>query len=124
MCPGVPARLDLLRHHAQVPRGELRPQADEVFEPSLTRVLPGELLSTQHPRRLLLEPVLLDLHEEVPLAEDVADFVSGQRRFDCGGQFELPAGSGAIDIWFEPEGGERLIFTENDPIGDVKVERL
>ncbi len=39
-------------------------------------------------------------------------------------ELELPAGRGALDIWFQTAAGERLVWSHNDPVGDVRVERL
>ncbi|MEZ5364745.1 MAG: arylsulfatase [Bryobacterales bacterium] len=40
------------------------------------------------------------------------------------GEFELAAGAGPIDIWFQPRAGERPVYDKNEPKGDVTVERL
>ena len=39
-------------------------------------------------------------------------------------EFDLAAGEGPLDIWFQPDSGERLVWSHNDPIGDVTVTRL
>ena len=41
-----------------------------------------------------------------------------------GAVFELAAGEGPLDIWYEPESGGRAEWAENDPPGDVTVELL
>ena len=37
---------------------------------------------------------------------------------------QLTAGEGVIDIWFVPDGAERVRISPNIPAGDVDVERL
>ena len=38
--------------------------------------------------------------------------------------FELSAGTGVIDVWFVQDGHERVILSNNNPPGDVDLERL
>jgi hypothetical protein len=39
-------------------------------------------------------------------------------------EFDLDAGPGTIDVWFQEEGKPRQVLSENAPVGDVDVERL
>jgi arylsulfatase A-like enzyme len=39
-------------------------------------------------------------------------------------EFEMTAGSGPLDVWFQPKGAERHVRTENNPLDDVTVLRL
>ena len=39
-------------------------------------------------------------------------------------EFELSDAVGVIDVWFQEEGQERVVFSANVPDGDVDVERL
>jgi hypothetical protein len=38
--------------------------------------------------------------------------------------FNLPQSSGLLDIWFELEGQDRILFKKNHTIGDVQLRRL
>jgi hypothetical protein len=39
-------------------------------------------------------------------------------------RFDLPPTTGLLDIWFEIEGQERILFKKNHTIGDVQLRRL
>jgi arylsulfatase A-like enzyme len=39
-------------------------------------------------------------------------------------EFEMATGSGPLEVWFQPDGGERVVRAENDALDDVTVERL
>ncbi|MDA2924535.1 arylsulfatase, partial [Acidobacteria bacterium AH-259-L09] len=38
--------------------------------------------------------------------------------------FELPAGKGILDVWFQEDGKDRVTFSDNRTIGDLDVRRL
>ncbi len=38
--------------------------------------------------------------------------------------FELPPGTGVLDVWLEMEGQGRIVFTDNDTLGDVEIALL
>jgi hypothetical protein len=46
------------------------------------------------------------------------------RRLESGlnrAQFQLPAGKARLDVWIQEEGKPRVVFKENDSLGDVEA---